>query len=280
VGNPKDLLKKMAFFGSGMARTLESSPNFNDFIIPSFTTSYTAKKLIAVNLDAEWKQLTDGSVQFLQRDTPLFKDSDGDGISDFMENLIFNNPIFANNQPCFAPKNIDTDGDGIFNQCEDELVSKNPNRSDNNNNGIPDALEILFGLLATEANFDADGDSISDLVEFQNQTPPKFNNNLVQSNFAEQTYSYQSIAGHPDCAKVTITNFRITPGQEELNLGLYAYYPQVYGTLTQFVQQKFSLPIPGNYCFRDPKLPASTCSGGGILFKPEVHYENNSTIQN
>lgn len=83
-------------------------------------------------------------------DPPTPADTDGDGIEDGLDNC----PTISN------PSQLDTDGDGQGNACD----------NDDDNDGIPDAVEIqnnLDPLDSSDAALDKDGDGLSNLEEFQ-----------------------------------------------------------------------------------------------------------------
>lgn len=92
---------------------------------------------------------TAAGLDFNLYDLNNLPDTDGDGVHDLLDNC----PNVAN------PDQNDFDGDGIGDACDD----------DSDNDGIPDELELLWGLNPfdpTDAHDDADGDSFSNLVEY------------------------------------------------------------------------------------------------------------------
>lgn len=78
-----------------------------------------------------------------------------------------------NLRDCTEP-DLDTDGDGL-NDCEELLLFTNELNPDTDNDGITDYLEIRSRLSATDPNdafLDSDSDSISNIVEIQKNTNP------------------------------------------------------------------------------------------------------------
>ena len=83
------------------------------------------------------------------------RDADGDGINDDVDNC----PSIAN------ADQADFDGDSIGDVCD----------ADDDNDGLPDSYEIVYGLdpfYAGDAALDFDGDGLSNLEEYENGTRP------------------------------------------------------------------------------------------------------------
>jgi YD repeat-containing protein len=123
----------------------------------------------------------------------IYKDSDGDGLSDQLEN-----------ETCTDPNDDDTDGDGLFDDEEDINLNGRldagetdpcdpdtdgdglkdgdevnrygtaPTLMDSDGDGMPDGFEITyFGKITRNGSGDYDGDGLTDLKEYQNMTNPK-----------------------------------------------------------------------------------------------------------
>jgi hypothetical protein len=67
---------------------------------------------------------------------PPTLDSDGDGISDYQENLFFKTD----------PNNRDSDGDGLSDGDEIYIYGTNPLKADTDGGGVPDGREVAHGL--------------------------------------------------------------------------------------------------------------------------------------
>ncbi|MFT4926180.1 MAG: Zn-dependent metalloprotease [Phenylobacterium sp.] len=104
------------------------------------------------NADSDNDGLND-NVEIAQPFTdPLIRDSDGDGVIDGLDAF-----------PTDAFEAVDTDGDGTGNNTD----------LDDDNDGIPDYIEIAAGLNsldASDANGDVDNDGFSNLQEYQQGT--------------------------------------------------------------------------------------------------------------
>lgn len=92
-------------------------------------------------------------------------DSDGDGISDSRERLVFSTD----------PHVYDSDGDGLSDFEETHRYTTDPNREDSDDDGIWDGWEVVYGLNPTDVldgGDDADGDGLTNLEEFELGTNP------------------------------------------------------------------------------------------------------------
>jgi len=91
-------------------------------------------------------------------------DSDGDGITDEDERLIYKTDPFKS----------DSDGDDLDDGYEIYTSLTDPNNSDSDGDGMIDGAEVRLGLNPKEddAFLDPDDDLVSNLMEYMNQTDP------------------------------------------------------------------------------------------------------------
>jgi len=104
---------------------------------------------------------------------PLNYDTDLDGIGDGREVLLGINP---NSRDAGAV--VDTDGDGLFDQEEEDgwevgttgvFVNSDKNRADTDFDGIPDVIERAIG--SNPRSLETDGDTLLDIEEFDSSDP-------------------------------------------------------------------------------------------------------------
>jgi len=85
---------------------------------------------------------------------PLYSDSDGDGVPDGMEVLIYGT----------NPRNSDTDGEGLLDGEETETYGTNPLNPDTDYDGLTDYEEIMIHF-TNPLDGDSDGDGAGDYIE-------------------------------------------------------------------------------------------------------------------
>jgi hypothetical protein len=105
-------------------------------------------------------------------------DRDGDGFSDLVElanaaqGLDVERPDARGCDTTMGCTVTDGDGDELT-QKEEALLGSDPLRIDSDGDGIPDGLEVRYGLSPAVANTgDSDGDTVSDLSEVAFATDP------------------------------------------------------------------------------------------------------------
>lgn len=89
-------------------------------------------------------------------------DSDNDGIADAQDNC----PLLSN------PNQLNTDSDSLGNVCD----------LDDDNDGIPDSWELLYGLnplVSSDAGLDGDNDGLTNLAEYTANRNPIVNEAVI-----------------------------------------------------------------------------------------------------
>ena len=109
--------------------------------------------------DSDGDGLSDYLEVQIHQTNPLLPDSDGDGYSDALELQMGLPPLEdGSNDPCAAPDG-DWDGDGLSNQIEINLGSK-PGILDSDEDGLNDGAEVTLGT--NPMHPDSDGDALYD----------------------------------------------------------------------------------------------------------------------
>ncbi len=203
--NPKteytQIMNDMAVIGDGAFSVFTSAVDIDfvesigihvpvNHIIKSFNVyNYNVKQindLLMVDTDG------DGLVDEIELEIgsdPYIKDSDFDGLSDFIEYSA--SAIAGQFDPlvdegyCTSADKLDTDGDNLSN-CEEKIKGTNPLLVDSDSDGIPDHLEVLAGTNPNHAEgvWDSDSDGRSDLSEVKLHTN-------VQSSDDKSTRRYE-----------------------------------------------------------------------------------------
>jgi hypothetical protein len=157
--------------------------------------------------------------------SPYFADTDGDGFDDAFEVRHADNgfrPDIKDGRGCDPASPLtpnckvrDTDGDGLSSYAE-EYLKTFPTLVDSDGDGIPDGLEVKYGLnpLARNAGgLDTDGDGVSDADEFRlGSNPIKRDNEYQDRNGFQYALSSEIQADNSVCYDFTISNVQlVTP---------------------------------------------------------------------
>jgi hypothetical protein len=148
------------------------------------------------------------SISSLFNISPYLADTNGDGYRDLI--MYFLGIPAASQpglQPCADPT-TDTDNDGLT-DCEENLLHTDPLNPDTDGDGIPDGLEVRFGMNPLDANdayLDPDGDGFSNAAEVKMNTPINFTNTAATNALALQYTLDQTETGSAPCYDITVTN--------------------------------------------------------------------------
>jgi hypothetical protein len=180
-------------------------------------------------LDSDGEGLVDAlDNAFTLKTNKFFPDSDGDCFDDRFEALRSDRgfvPSVKDGRGCDpaspATPNCrcrDTDGDGLSQYAEDFLKTQS-GLQDSDGDGVPDGLEVRYGLDPHVPNIgavDTDGDGLSDLAELKADSNPTARDRAFYEQFG---YQYETLA-RPQldgsvCYDFTVTNLQlVTPPRQ------------------------------------------------------------------
>lgn len=139
---------------------------------------------------------------------PEKADTNGDGYSDFLVNLlgrdVFSQSFF---KEC-SQKGQDTDQDGIT-DCEEDLVKTDVDDPDSDSDGIPDGIEVRYGtnpLDPVDSFLDPDHDGRSNFEEVKFNTPINYSNDI---HIDSKSYQYKVVTkmkADTECYEITVSN--------------------------------------------------------------------------
>ncbi len=183
-----DTLEAMAFAGGGSYQRYDSPGGlaFRALDLLGLRTTLRAKLLGVSNLnakpgpngprvDSDADGLADEEEEALGTllESP---DSDGDGITDYVETLVGFDPTMIDTPRACETLTIgsDQDLDGLT-DCDEELLGTSPSLVDSDGDGLPDRIEIvgLTDYLNPDAEQDEDGDGVNNGDELLLHADPK-----------------------------------------------------------------------------------------------------------
>jgi hypothetical protein len=130
--------------------------NFNSPNVPLSGDTLTFQLVVT---DNEGLQAVDTCAVYVTREEIV--DSDGDGVPDEQDDFPYDDQEY-----------LDTDGDGVGNNAD----------SDDDNDGMPDTWELVYGLdpLVDDAADDPDGDQVSNIDEYNQGSEPNYNESNLE----------------------------------------------------------------------------------------------------
>ena len=142
-------------------------------------------------------------------------DTNNDGFSDLIMVYL---GIITSSQPtlpyCDRSQSPfpDYDGDGL-NDCEEALIGTDPKLADTDNDGIPDYLEVRFGMNPTnsaDAIQSPDGDGISNLEKVKMNLPiGQFADDSFKARALKYTIQNLGTKNSPSCFDLKVSNIPI-----------------------------------------------------------------------
>lgn len=202
-------LARMAAAGGGTYLQFSNlgDVSFRELEYAATKNVFVKKSLVVANLNArptvrgmEVDSDADGMTDELERQRgldPLKRDTDGDGLGDYVETLLQNldvdpkrvdNPLTCAN---IMPPRRDRDGDGLS-DCEETLLGTDPTLFDSDADGIPDLLELLYGTnyVLNDVSGDLDEDGVRNGDELKTHTDPRSNDSKTRGDLS---YLYRII---------------------------------------------------------------------------------------
>lgn len=215
------LMTNMANLGNGIFVEFASASaiNFINVVDMRLTPEYKVKFIVAFNtnvrpgrelimVDSDGDGLTDSEededgngVVTLNVTTglpietdPTSRDSDGDGISDYVERRLSTladvfDPLDASDSRCpEGAEDLDRDRDGLY-DCEEVLKGTVYYNPDTDADGIPDGIEFYMGANPLEAQYaeDTDFDGVPNWLEVQRHTNLGINDVKIRERYS---YAY------------------------------------------------------------------------------------------
>jgi hypothetical protein len=142
----------------------------------------------------------------------LLADTVGNGYSDLVKVRLNLNAQSSALLPNCASPSLDTDGDGLS-DCEENVLGTDSTLADSDLDGIPDGLEIRFGLNPTNPKDAANsitGDGLTNLQKVKMGV--SIDTNLDSASQGLMTvYSSQASPTDPSCFQLGFTNINLVP---------------------------------------------------------------------
>lgn len=262
----RHILQKMAERGTGIFQEFQDSLGVANFSLgaldySSLESRNVMKTLLVRSLtaapgevdrvaDADGDGLVDDMdngffMQAKWRAEQFSEDSDGDCFDDNFEVMHYDDgfrPDVKDGRGCDPASPLtqgcacrDTDGDGLSSFAEDYLKTKQ-NLFDSDGDGIPDGMEVRYGLDPLKpqaAGLDTDGDGLRDFAEFRADSNPIRRDNVF---FDKNGYEYEvtprprSDPNDPiTCYEFSVSNLQLVPtdalpGVDRIGFNLFKLY--------------------------------------------------------